>query len=272
MDWSYVNYLNYGSSPDALLSILNFNDGIFYKNELVDIFKRTCAIDELSVEIIRSYHGKQTKQINLNSFKKDIKNSLELKRTFSSLGCRGFSSVLHESIDISCPELDREVNLKIALMPDEKLFYPPRIRRYFRRHCYSHYRFNRYPSICFALGKVTDESCCILIMQSDFVDRNPSFIRDHFRGWRKILMKNIIENVKGKCKSIYLPIAHDVMKCCHPEYSKSQTTPQKWLNVYDRTANDFNFSLVQLNQPINIQLYRNIKATMVRKIYKLDIA
>ena len=271
MDWSYVNYLNYGSSPNALLSILDFDNGVFYKDELIDKFRKTNAIDKFSLEIIRSYHGEKTKRINLQSFKQDLKKSLELKNAFSSLGCRGFSSVLHGSIDIDCPELDNDVNLKIALMPDEKLFYPPRIRRYFRRHYYSHYRFNRYPSICFALGKLTDEACCIIIMQSDFVHRNPSFIRDHFRGWRKILMKNILEIVKGRCNSIYLPIAHDVLKCCHPEYSKSQTTPQIWFNIYDRTAVDFNFSLVCLNQPINIQLYRNLKPMLVQQIYKLNV-
>lgn len=271
MDWNYINYLHYGNSLDALLSILDLNGDFYHKEKLVRRFQINRTLDRFLLEVMDSYGGVKSKQIYLPSFKQDIRKSLELRKVSSKLKCRGFSYILHESIDIDCPDLRKDVNLRIALMPNEKLFYPKRLRRYFRRQYYSHYRFDRYPSICFALGKIINEKCFISIMQSDFIHRNPSFIRDHFRGWRKILMHNIIEVVKGRCNSIYIPSAHKVFCCCHPNFSKSDTTPKLWFDIYDRTAADFMSSIVYLSKPINIQIYQNLKPVMVQEFYQINV-
>jgi len=242
------------------------------KQELIEKLQNSGEKSQFLVEVIKSYAGRKTKRIDVQALRKDIKESAHFKSKFTELGCRGFSYVLHESITLRGEELREDINLRIALMPNEKIFYPPRIRRYLRRAwLLNHYLFDRFPSICFALGKKTDKECFVFIMQSDLAYRTPAFIRDHFRGWRKLLFKNVAQIANRKHTTIYLPSAHDVTRCCQP-FRKPLTTPKNWLMIYDRTAEDFQLTPVLLREPVNIQVYRDLAPVVVREFFKLDVS
>jgi len=272
MNWSQVNYLNYGNSLSALSTLKETLAGEFCaKQELIETIQDNGKPNQYLQEVIKSYGGRKKKQINLQALRHDISESASFKNKFAEFHCRGFSYVLQEAIDLRGENLRKEINLRIALMPNEKLFYPPRIRRYLRRSWINHFLTDRFPSICFALGKITGEECYIFIMQSDLVYRNPAFIRDHFRGWRKILFANIVLLTSRKCKTIYLPSANDVTKCCHP-FRRPKITPKSWRMVYDRTAEDFRFSKTRLQKAVNIQVYRDLAPVKVNVFYKLDLA
>lgn len=271
MDWNLVNYLNYGNTLIKLEALYYSFQGDFrVKKSLIEELQGMGILDQDLADIIKSYGGRKAKKIDLKAFQHDIIKSANLKKKFSEYGCRGFSYTLHKSIEISGGDLYKDVNLRLALMPNEKLYYPPRIRRYLRRVFFNHYRCERFPSICFALGKVKEETCFVFVMQSDLVYRYPSFIRDHFRGWRTILLNSIIFNISSSCRTIYLPKAHDVTKCCLPG-RKPTNTPHIWLLIYDRTADDFGFSLEILQEPVNIQVYKDLAPVFVRECYKLDL-
>jgi hypothetical protein len=272
MDWTRVNYLNYGDSLDGLLALYNNLAGEFrVKQELIEELQDLGKPSQFLIEVIKSYGGRKTGRIDLHALLHDIKESVSFKGKFAEFGCRGFSYVLHEYIDLISENLREDINLRIALMPDEKLFYPPRIRRYLRRAWFNHYLSDGYPSICFALGKITNETCYVFIMQSDLAYREPAFIRDHFRGWRKLLFKNVALIANRKCRTIYLPSAHDVTRCCHP-FRRPNTSPKSWLMIYDRTAEDFQFSPASLRETVNIQVYRDLAPVLVREFFKLDMS
>jgi hypothetical protein len=272
MDWTRINYLNYGDALNALLAFYDILVGDFrVKHDFINELRDPGKTNQFLLEIIKSYGGRKMGRIDLQALRHDIMESVSFKNKFTELGCRGFSYILHEFIDLRSENLREDINLRIALMPDEKLFYPPRVRRYLRRNWLNHYLSDGFPSICFALGKLTDEACFVFIMQSDLAYRKPAFIRDHFRGWRKILLKNIALITTRRCRTIYLPSAHDVLKCCHP-FRKPMTTPKSWLIIYDGTAEDFQFSPVRLQEPVNIQVYRDLAPIFIREFFKLDVS
>ena len=271
MNWIRINYLNYGDSLSALVSFFDERvPELCSKEELVNEIQRNGKPNNFMLEIIKSYGGRKAKRIDLRALRKDIRESVCYKNNFSEYGCRGFSYVVHQPIDFEDESLRDDINLRIALMPAEDLFYPPRIRRYLRRAWLNHYLSDRMPSICFALGKMTEGECFIFVMQSDLAFRKPAFIRDHFRGWRKLLCMSIAQIIKQKCETIYIPNAHDVTRCCHPS-RKPTRTPNSWLVIYNRTAEDFQFKPVCHQKPVNIQVYRDLAPVFVKEFFKQDI-
>jgi hypothetical protein len=271
MDWTRINYLNYGDSLSTLSALHDILAGEFLaKQDLIKELRDSGKPNQFLLEIVKSYNGRKTRRINLEALRHDINQSVSFKNKYTEFGCRGFSYILHESIDLRDENLREDINLRIALMTDEKLFYPPRVRRYLRRNWLNHYVADGFPSICFALGKLTDEACFVFIMQSDLAYRKPASIRDHFRGWRKVLLKNVALVATRRCRIIYLPSAHDILKCCYP-FRKPMATPKSWLMTYDGTAEDFQFSPVRLQEPVNIQVYRDLAPIFIKKFFKLDL-
>jgi len=271
MELTRLNYLNFGDSLEAFQTLELWQSGFCLKRNLIEDLRTAGNPSPFLIEVLRSYGGGRTKRIDLQALHQDILASFKFRQQFSELGSRGFSYTLQESIELCGDQLRDDINLRLALMPDETLFYPPRIKRYLRRGYSNHYRANGFSSIAFALGKITDKACYVLIMQSDLAFRSPAYIRDHFRGWRKVFFGIITNIANCRCGTIYLPFAHDVMKCCHPGFRRPTTTPKSWCMIYDRTAEDFRLTPVRLRKPINIQVYRELDSVLVRDFFKLDL-
>ena len=156
-------------------------------------------------------------------------------------------------------------------MPEASLYYPPRVRRYLRRGGFNHFKVDRYPSICFALGRTSGDSCLLLILQSDLAYRKPAFVRDHFRGWRKPLLYCAITLARNKFRKIYLPFAEDVVRACNP-FRRPQAPPVSWHAIYDRSAAEFGFEERRLSIPKNLQVYRDLEPVMADRLFVLDLA
>ena len=223
------------------------------------------------IEIIKGYKGNRVKKININDLKCDVEKSFLLREFFKSLRCRGFSYKVHESINLIGDPLREKINLRIALMPDDDLFYPPEVKRYLRRVSKNHYVYNGYRSIAFALGSRSDRKWYIFILQSDIAFRKRSYIKEHFRGWRKVLFANIMKLAIGKADTIYLCRAEDVIRCCHPEFWKPKKLPDSWRIIYDETAKYFNMKIARLDEYINIQTFKDLQPIYTNVFYKLDL-
>ncbi|MBC2705141.1 hypothetical protein [Desulfobacula sp.] len=271
LNWNVLNYLNYGDTLENFEILSHLNGSSVSKKLLINKLTDNGIKNPFLFEIIKSYCGRQMNKIESTDFIKSIQNSKEFKKYFSLMGCRGFSFKSYESIKIYCPPLKKDVNYSIALMPNGNLFYPPRIRRKLCRFSYNHYKKGGYSSICFSLCKIINKDCFVVVMQSDYVRKNSSYIKDHFRGWRKILLMVIAYKLRNICENIFIPSAEDIFKGCHPDFSKSDCTPTQWFQIYDRTAMDFGASEVHLQNPVNIQMYDGNKPVWVENCFKIKI-
>jgi hypothetical protein len=266
------NYLNYGNALEMFTKIdLSYYSNTFLKREFIQILKEKINENRYITEIVRSYGNKRSKKINIDKLRHDISNSFELRKLFKILGCRGFSYKIHDSIKLCGDPIREDITIRIALMPDEDIFYPYRVKRYLRQVQNNHYFYNGFPSIAFCLGSTSEEAWYIFVLQSDIAYRQPSYIREHFRGWRKILFAKIKEMAMGKTRSICLCRPEDVIKCCHPGGIIPKKVPETWREIYDATAKYFNMKIVQLDKRINIQTFKNLKPVYTNIFFRLNL-
>ena len=250
-----VNYLHLGNvlGQPAAMSALPL-DGVHSKLQVLGKLRGLCGEARELAGLMQAYGPKHSKRIDIGQFRLDIARSLAHRRFFSSLGCRGFSYRVEDEIDF-CEPLRKRITLRVALMPGEQLFYPPRVKRYLRRVNSNHYFSGGFPSIAFALGIKRPDAWFVFVMQSDVALRSPSYIREHFRGWRKVLFANIVRLAHGNASMLYLCRAEDVLRACHSGFSPPRTVPTAWHAIYDQTAGDFHMQIAQLSDNVDVQLF-----------------
>ena len=171
MQSTRVNYVSYGDSIEAFYKMEPWGNGFRLKSELIVNLQMGRKPSRFLFDVIKSYAGGRAKRINMQELRQDFQESVQFRQDFSALGCRGFSYSVHKSIKLAGYRLRKDVNLRIAMMPEETLFYPFRIKRYLRQCKTNHYVSGGFPSIAFALGEIRDGACYIFVMQSDLAYR-----------------------------------------------------------------------------------------------------
>lgn len=267
MDFDRINYLHYGDSLPFLHELRICGTGSRRKDDLINEISIKGPPSDFVIDVIKGYGGKRKKSIDVQMFNSDLELSVRIRDEFTRLSCRGFSHVVHESINLRGDTLRPDINLRLALMPDDRLHYPPRVRRFLRSVQNMHYRANGYAAIAFALGRISNGICYIFVLQSDLAFRKPAYIREHFRGWRKVLFEHAKRIASRTSRVIFLPSADDVAKCWHPTFPKPEVAPASWLDIYDRTATDFDLSPIALSRPINIQVYSDLEPVWTRRFF-----
>ena len=268
----YNNFLHYG---DSLKYLKNFNlsssQEEIYKKDIIDYFNNGEKSKYL-IEIIQNYGTKRKRRIDIISFKKDIDNSLKFQILLKKLDCRGFSYYfLNEMVGFRY-KLRREINLRFALMTGNNLFYPPKVKKYLFSERWNHYKLNNYPSIAFALGSKIKTDWYIFVIQSDLIFGTHACIREHFRGWRKVLLFNILNlAIKKNVQNIFLCTSKDIFECCHPRFNRPQKIPKIWKVFYDETAKFFNMKKVYAKSKINIQIFSRYNPIYKNRFYKLSL-
>jgi hypothetical protein len=169
-------------------------------------------------------------------------------------------------------QLRAGANLRIALVSGRDLFYPHRVKshlegvRWSDNHCFR----EQMPSIAFCLGMKAPKSWYVFVMQSDLHSKGPSCVREHFRGWRKVLFANIVAQAQGHVDVLYLCTAKDVRRACFPgtfKHSRKQT----WGNIYDLTAKEWGMPLVKVERAVNVSIYRHTPSIFSRYFYELPL-
>lgn len=262
-----VNYLHFANALDGDIPGVLPEHGAYSKR---DLLKRLAACEDSLLVLVRGYGAKHSKKIDIHQFRLDLSRTLAHRRFFRSLGCRGFSYKLDDDIDFPEP-LKESATLRVALMPDELLFYPSRVKRYLRRVNNNHYFCDGYPSIAFALGVRASDAWFVFVMQSDLALRNPSYIRDHFRGWRKVLFANILRLAAGKATTVYLCRSEDVLRACNKDFPAPREVPIAWSKIYDETASFFGMKPVRLRERVDAQVFPGQPAVTTDCFYALSI-
>ena len=228
-----LNYLHRGDSLHSLCQDFNASKSP-YAREILEYWKAT---------------GKPTSQIF-----HAIKNSQSARHWFHKNGLRGFSFAVHQDILFSFPLRDT-INFRFAIVADSSLFYPKKVKDYIRYgRGKNHYRDRGFRSIGFALSRVNDACLFVFVLQSDLVFQGKAGVREHFRGWRKVLIREVVRWAKRhSLHKLRLVSAADVIAACHPEYPVPDTIPSIWLKTYDETAKFLNMKMETQNRFMNIQ-------------------
>jgi hypothetical protein len=269
------NYLHYGDALECPeLTLLDGRHGLISKTRLAEEIAAGGANGPCLAEVIRAYGPPRSRMVDLDSLRSDLAGSVALRAGFQTLGCRGFSYGFCRFRGLWGPAsrvlfpLRRQITLRVALVPDRALFYPPRVRAYMRRYQRGHCFRNGYPAIAFGLGLEIRDAWYIFALQSDLAFGTPSYIRDHFRGWRKVLFASVLHAGMDKVRAVYLCTAADALRACHQEYRAPRTVPRSWEAIYEQTAADFHMQPVQLERGVNIQVFSGQPAVRTCRFYQ----
>jgi hypothetical protein len=269
------NYLHYGDALECQeLALLDGRRGLVSKAQLVQEIATSGANGSCLAGVVQSYGSPRSRIVDLDRLRRDLRNSVALRARFQALGCRGFSykfcrvSALWGPVSHGLLPLRGRITLRFALIPDEKLFYPPRVRAYLRRFERSHFFHNGHPAIAFALGAEIGGAWYVFTLQSDVAFKTPSYVREHFRGWRKVLFAEILRAGVDKARAVYLCTAADALRACHREYHAPRRVPHSWEVIYEQTAADFRMKLTQLESGVNIQVFHGQPVVYTRRFYE----
>jgi hypothetical protein len=242
------------------------------KKNLVSLFEQSCGSNKFVRTVVDTYGGSRQAQVDTSVFQVDLRRTAYLRARFAALGCRGFSYKFCSDMTGFPYRLRKRINLRVALVADSALFYPPKVRCYLPRHRNNHYFAYESPAIAFALGIATRRTWYLCVLQSDLVRTGPAAVREHFRGWRKILFANVISYALESAESLCLCREEDVLRACHEDYSRFSSPPMNWRSIYSGTAAFFGMTGVDLRRRINIQLYDRKPPTYARRLYSLDLS
>lgn len=188
-------------------------------------------------------------------------------RIFRSIGCRGFSFSFkpcrlpyqHLRLDLEC----------FALVVDDWLYYPPRIRTTIQELAKTDAHLPG--AIGWVLVKPISWSntvyWVVLNIQSDWASRGPTWIRDHFRGWQRILIYCLLLMAEGSgIAAVAMPRASAVARASYPLRANANP-PQHWVALYDGTAEVFEMKMSRFLVEVDIQTIAHLPPVMCSCFY-----
>jgi hypothetical protein len=264
-----MNFLHYGSALQQADALQSVTSQYLNKSSLLEALEVPRHNPDLAV-IVRGYGPKRTKRISVPSLERDFRETHILMDFFRQLGCRGFSHRVERDIAMN-ERLRPAIDFRIALMADDSFFYPPLVKKFLRRTENNHFFSKGFPSIAFALGEKRLDGFYIYVLQSDVVCSRSAVIRQHFRGWRKVLFAHVLREAVDTTSNIYLCSAVDVLRACRPEFPRPFQVPKSWISIYDDTARFFGMEAIELPAPINIQIYPDLPTVPTSRFYRLEI-
>ncbi len=265
-----LNYLHNDRNLDCLYKVSSDDlSSIKTKKELISQLFLASECTEDYLRKVLSCYSRELPELKEN-LKRDVLDSWGHRNDFRQLGYRGFSYLFDSEVRLLWPKVRPHINLAMGLMTRENLFYPEEVRKGLLKYHTNHLRQKGNPSIGFVLGRITSQGWFIFIIQSDIMFNKSASIREHFRGWRKLLIMKVLEKAYGKTDTIYLCPAESVIETCKPK-SKPQEVPKSWLNLYNKTARDFGMKRVIITKEVDIQCFEREKSVFSKDFFELKI-
>jgi hypothetical protein len=210
-----MNFLHYGSAIQQADTLDGIRAVHADKWSLAQTLCENDSNSDLCV-IVKGYGPNRRRKISVADLRRDLARTRILREFFARLGCRGFSHRVEHDIRFNEP-LRPPISLRIALMADDSLFYPPLVKRYLRRMENNHYFSRGFPCIAFTLGEKKSDGWYVYVLQSDVVGARTASVRQHFRGWRKILFTYVLREAVKNTSNVFLCSAPDVLRACPDE-------------------------------------------------------
>lgn len=254
-----VNYFHFG---DALVDLTGFAAN-FAGRDLVSLravndylTQRRLPIRRCNAfrDVVEFLTGPKGTRLSLPELNRALQQCQRWQQIFRTLGCRGFSLRLATDAFISLL-IRPDQMLKVALLTDTSLYYPPLVRRALGRISPA---VQHLPgAIGWMLGRMHRLDgrrwWFITNVQSDIMSQPASCLRDIFRGWQRILFWLIIGLARNNgISKIALPSA--TAMATHLEIDAA---PGKrvngWRHLYDGVASYFDLPVLHLPRSVNIQ-------------------
>jgi hypothetical protein len=256
-----VNYLYYGKASQMLGVLLETHDNFVLRN---DRNIQPCANQTISNECedIINFFSISPGVVPRHCIMEGLSKTKHWRRLFRSIGCRGFSFSLNQSpLPYQRLRLDLEC---FALVVDDCFYYPPKVRGALHELNTADTHLTK--TIGWVLFK---EILCsnarywvVLNIQSDWASRGPSCIRDHFRGWQRVLIYCLLvlaqdSNISG----VAIPHASTVVRASKPLRPETNAS-QHWLALYDGTAEALDMKVSRLPTEVDIQTIVHLPPVM----------
>lgn len=277
----YLNYVHYGNTLEVLPAIVSSVRPMkrLDKGELLDrvVSSRTCRTRRELVavaDVIKYFRGSETTQIDLDALESAVTHSRWWREVFHSLRCRGFSFRLSSSPQLKVYRVREDVNLRIGLLLDERLYYPPAVRHDIREER----TVGRFSHLSSAIGwvlgreeRLGEDKCWFLLnVQSDLMKTTCASLKDIFRGWQRVLVGLIIGVAKlQRVSRIALVRAEDVILTTR-FYKGLRNVPNCWENLYNRTGEAFGMCPVNVGKSVDVQVVLNWSPVLTSEFLVLD--
>lgn len=268
-----LNYLHYGTAMDQLCgNRLQIARDTIAKSCFVNRLARARAANDFTRSVVMQYGPPRSRRVPVEAFYEDVERTEKARASFAALGCRGFSYAYVAGPTGFPYPLRSRIDLRFALVAAADLFFPPRVKKFLRRSDDNHYFVEEDHAIGFALGAATKSTWRVLALQSDLAYRTPAYVREHFRGWRKLLFSRIVDSARrAGARRVQLIRSEDVLRTCHPWVIEPDAMPASWRKIYDLTATEFGMRRVTLSRRVNIQLYPHFPPVYADSLYELAI-
>ncbi len=187
-----LNYLHFGDSMATLEELLKRTgvEGEADQAELVASLRpagprRARRIAD-AADVLRAVAG-PAGCVALPRLRHDLQMSLRFRHVFRSLGCRGFSFRLREDPHFRTCGFSSEVSLKVALIADRDLYYPPNVRRCLPVAEPENRHVAHAIGWLFIMEKTLDAQkwWYVINVQSDLMSVPVSCLKEIFRGWQR---------------------------------------------------------------------------------------
>jgi hypothetical protein len=274
-----VNYCHYSDSLVELRRFASHFAGLrsvgkrataaYFDGQKLSEARRSVLLDVLSF-----MSGPQGQHYSFAKLGRALNEGWCWRHRFQVLGCRGFS--FRRCDDPRFPlSFGRDITLKVALLTDPGLYYPPPVRRALHRQLEKPCRH-----ISGAIGwlvgrerRVNDQTWWYVInVQSDLMSQGSSCLRDLFRGWQRVLFWIVLGLAYSRgVTMIALPPA-DALADSSALGNAGGRRLDAWRPLYDGVASFFAMSRIEVPQPINVQPMLFLPETWCSTFYAGEVA
>lgn len=263
-----INYLHYGDALEKLQVIREYSSlRVIRKKDILTRINGSKQSYDFAGYIVERYGHRRRKTIDVVSAITDVEHSIKTRSLFRALKCRGFSYVFSTRPTSFPVALRSDINVRVAIFADSRLHYPPAVSKYISYTRSSHF-FDYYgPAIAFLLGILRGTTLYIITLQSDPSCGTPSGIREHFRGWRRVLLNLAMTHFQPQ--KAYLVHSEDVLRACHNGFDVPTKVPASWRNIYEQTAKESGNKSTTLKRGLNIQIYSRQPKVITKQFYVL---
>jgi hypothetical protein len=209
---------------------------------------------EALLDVLQFMTGPRGRRLVLRRLRQAVEQGRHWRRRFQALGCRGFS--FHFCADSVFRNfcLSKETTLKVALLTDPGLYYPPRVRQALRQLP----RINQHllGAIGWMLGQERQVGgrkwWYITNIQSDLMSHGASCLREIFRGWQRALFWLTLRLAASRrIAMIAIPPAKALADSSDEGAGGKRL--EAWQPLYDGVASFFALERAKADHPVNVQ-------------------
>lgn len=207
------------------------------------------------LDVLSFFTGPRGQRISLRRLDRALEHGHHWRQHFQALGCRGFSFGVSSAPHFRGSYFKPAIKLKVALLTDPDLYYPPQVRQALRQLPAN--KQHVLGSIGWMLGqeeRVGDQIWWYIInVQSDLTSRGVSCLREIFRGWQRVLFWSVLGLARRRGVAMIALPPVQAVACGSNQGAPPDGRLDAWRPLYDGVASFFGMRHGHSTHPINVQ-------------------